>query len=344
MFPWASGGNLGDYWQNFEMKTLDIGSLQWIIDQFVGISSGLEELHNENCRHGDLKPENILWFKDSNDMGTFQIADLGLAAFHEKEANTNIRQKKDINTLTPSGTSRYEPPEMDRDRASQAARSRQYDIWSMGCILLELLIWLSYGYPAVKTFRENTKYFWQLQPRNRYIVHPYVVACMDIMNTQLQGDTAYKELLHLVRTKLLIVKFSETYESKPEHREIAKALRERMEDIQQKYLNTPAYLRPVQLEYPSDQIINHAPQPGAVYENEAGLATPPRPDTPRNIRPLPPTRVTNEEQEDEEQEDGFRLLVDAPPGDGSDSISKEVSRSSEHQEVGEPKHLRNMNL
>jgi serine/threonine protein kinase len=165
IFPWATGGNLVNYWENYERKTQEMDSLQWIVRQFVGICSALKELHESNCRHGDLKPENILWFKDGHDTGKLQIADLGLTRFYEKEARTNVRQGKDIHTSTPSGTSRYEPPEMDKEREnrdSQEPRARQYDIWPMGCIILELLIWLTYGYQAVEIFRKSTKYFWEL--------------------------------------------------------------------------------------------------------------------------------------------------------------------------------------
>jgi serine/threonine protein kinase len=339
IFPWASGGNLGNYWENYESKSREPDSLQWLVLQLVGISSALKLLHADNCRHGDLKPENILWFKDNNDMGTLQIADLGLARFHEKEANTGLRLGNGIHTSTPSGTSRYEPPEMDRDRATEGARSRQYDIWSMGCIVLELLIWLSYGYQAVVTFRKNTKYFWELR-RNRYVVHPYVVSRMDIMDTQFRDNTAYKELLHLVRTKLLIVKVSETYESQRGFREIAKGLHISIKDIQQKCQSIASYLTPVRLENLSYELLANIPQPGVLYENEVGLTTPPRRDIPETSQTSLPTHTSDPEE-------GVcpLVLVRAPTSDiDSDSLSRETSRITDHQEVGELNHLRAMHL
>ncbi len=134
----------------------------------MGISSALEELHENNCRHNDLKPENILWFKDNDDKGTLQIADLGLAAFHEKEADTKQRHGKP--TETPSGTSRTSRQRWTQNRDNDGPRSRQYDIWSMGCIMLELLVWLIYGCDAVKSFRKNTAYFWDRKGQE-YRVH-----------------------------------------------------------------------------------------------------------------------------------------------------------------------------
>ncbi len=53
----------------------------WSLEQMLGLSRGLEDLHDLNCRHGDLKPDNILHFiKDGRDI--LVIADLGVSKFH----------------------------------------------------------------------------------------------------------------------------------------------------------------------------------------------------------------------------------------------------------------------
>ena len=52
---------------------------------------------------------------------------------------------------TPKGTPTYEPPEAH----GNGARSRPYDIWSLGCVFLELLVWAHFGYQEVKKFREG---------------------------------------------------------------------------------------------------------------------------------------------------------------------------------------------
>jgi serine/threonine protein kinase len=343
IFPWASGGNLGDYWKECEEKSQESNSVKWIVRQFVGICSVLEKLHDINCRHGDLKPENILWFRDDNDMGKLQIADLGLAKFHDQEAHTNVRQEKDIHTSSPSGTSRYEPPEMDQERRNRGeARSRRYDVWSMGCIMFELLIWLTSGYQAVEKLRKETEYFWKLeqnQQKDVYVVHPYVVSRMDIMGTQLLNNTAYKELLHLVRTKLLVVDLSETSESPGKYREFAKGICLSINDIQKKCQSIPLYLKPVQLEYPSDLSIAIASKP-VVYSNEKGLTTPTRPDIPRTPQTLPSSPTERAE------EHGPKIVVSAPMSDtNADSSTEQISSHMDHHhEVGELNHLRSKNL
>ncbi|KAK8092472.1 uncharacterized protein PG998_014957 [Apiospora kogelbergensis] len=105
--------------------------------------------------HGDLKPENILLFNRGKSQAILQIADLGLAAFHE-EAHTNMRKPSGVGT----GTSRYKPPEMGTHRETMQSRGRAYDIWSIGCILLEYLVWSTSGYDALRTFKTHTDFFW----------------------------------------------------------------------------------------------------------------------------------------------------------------------------------------
>ncbi|KAI0891514.1 hypothetical protein F4806DRAFT_305061 [Annulohypoxylon nitens] len=275
IFLWAHGGNLSDYWRNFENQRLELESLHWIFGQIKGICSALDELHAGNTRHGDLKPENILWFQDESNHGIFQIADFGLAGFHEKDRQTKYR--KGMMSFTPSGTSRYEPPEMDEMRATHGARSRHYDIWSMGCVLLESLVWFIYGYNSVETFRVSTTCFWESYDTpdgKKYTVHPYVDACMSVMMSDLEkysdGTSAYKELLTLVREGLLVVEVSEIYESCPNCRETAEALHMAITDIVQNSESHESYLAAVQLKYPVDEII-YQKQRKTVYNESGGL-------------------------------------------------------------------------
>lgn len=257
IFPWAHGGNLGDYWEKHEDEAVDKDGLHWIIGQLAGICSGLEELHESNCRHGDLKPENILWFRDPAGgvrTGTLKIADLGLTTFHEKEAQTKDRRRLYQFTNAPSGTFRYEPPEMDEYRGKDEVRSRQYDIWSMGCILLELLVWLLEGYKELAKFRDLTQVFWVKQPREggaRYLVNSFVVSQMEGIAARLTDHPdrtdLYRDLLNIVQTRLLVVEYSAEYKSCPGKRETAKVLHALIRAIYEKCADYPSYLTPVRL-------------------------------------------------------------------------------------------------
>jgi serine/threonine protein kinase len=80
-----------------------------------------------------MKPENILRFRDRTRVGILKIADMGLAKHHA--VATYLRPR----TSTRYGTVRYEPPEVMTHKLAEEGRSRLYDIWSMGCITLELI-------------------------------------------------------------------------------------------------------------------------------------------------------------------------------------------------------------
>lgn len=238
IFPWADGGDLHKFWETCRGEEV---SLKWIVDQFTGICSVLKDLHQINCRHGDLKPENILWFKDEAGLGNLQIADLGLAAFHMKDTGN----RKGIHTTTPAGTARYEPPETYGEDKNKE-RSRAYDIWSMGCIILELLIWLTRGLGAVEDLEITTVYFWKIDDQTRtFQIHPDVEARMGelLADKAFQANKTYKDLLNLVRTGLLVIPLS-SERGDAAHRQDAEKLYERMLEIQGECEGN-AHLRPI---------------------------------------------------------------------------------------------------
>ncbi|KAI4704716.1 hypothetical protein J4E89_009593 [Alternaria sp. Ai002NY15] len=356
IFPWADGGNLGDYWKQFPSHAGNKSRVLWQIRQFVGICSALEALHNDNIRHGDLKPENILWFdRSNNDGGTLQIADLGLAAFHEKEQHTQLRKS---GTKTPSGTSRYEPPEMDQQRRTRnphdpqapkyGTRSRQYDIWSLGCVVLELLIWLACSPRDVEVFRGDTLYFWQKASEREdgeYMVHEHVVAVMGALGRYFKPGSAYECILQLVETRLLVVKVSRNQEHVPEDcRGSATKVHDCFAEISQRCQTDETFLSPS-----PDKLTYFQPDPNATrrgsvqrrefHEKNGWLAVP---DQRLAAKPtLGPFQTIAESTTAEaagslepELPDVFQLTVRKPTfRQSGDNLHIQVSQASNHQEV-----------
>ncbi|KDN67572.1 putative heterokaryon incompatibility protein [Colletotrichum sublineola] len=240
LFPWADGGNLYEFWDRYKGDRLLKENIKWVTHQLTGLFSALEELNNGNCRHGDLKPENILLFNDK-DGKILQIADLGLAAFHAKGATTGFRRAANWQTLTPPGTSRYEPPEMDMDRETTMSvwgpRSRAYDIWSMGCVVLEMLMWLSYGLKKVDEFRAKTPYFWQ-KVGERYQIQSLAQEHIDKMSKKWPRGSICGDLLHFVETGLLVVKMPSDKHSSSRCRATAPQAHKQMRGIQKRYYDT----------------------------------------------------------------------------------------------------------
>ena len=141
----------------------DSECLLWFLEQLLGLANALHNLHNfadkrspasastlvapspevrKSGWHHDIKPENILYYQDIGAKhGTFRIADFGSGKVHTYRSGS-------VNTRSPNGTLTYEPPEAKLEGAT----SRPYDVWSLGCVFLELLIWAIFNNEAVEGF------------------------------------------------------------------------------------------------------------------------------------------------------------------------------------------------
>jgi serine/threonine protein kinase len=220
MFEWADGGNLRSLWKSKPSPILTALRVKDVIKQILGLAKALEAAHNLNrtgasYRHGDLKPENILVFGGGGWIGTLKIGDWGEAS--ENEQVTEMRPSK---TAAKYGTRRYEPPEVVTGVRAKwlgqptRRRSRLYDIWAMGCIVLELLVWLMYGVDELNRFNQDlgNESFYQtdvVNGREVARVHSAAVRWMEKMALDPRckvGTTALGDLLELVRTGLLVVK------------------------------------------------------------------------------------------------------------------------------------------
>ena len=138
-------------------------NVSWLLAQFVALSSAIRRIHHisnpdpsllapqqgprESGYHHDLKPENILYFKGiPYKEGAFKIADFGSGKVHTYRSGSGSH-----NTPSPNGTLTYEPPEAEKEGKT----SRPYDIWSLGCVFIEMLIWAVYDYDSVKSFGDS---------------------------------------------------------------------------------------------------------------------------------------------------------------------------------------------
>lgn len=168
ILEWADGGSLRNFWNKPDKPDLSTNLIAAVLKQLHGLAGALEKLHNDidvskvradvsgNWRHGDLKPENILMFNtkaDPTGLGTLQIADLGLAKYHEEAT-----QNRDGPTGMRHGTVKYEGPEAHPQSAKMKdPRSRRYDLWSMGCIMFEFVIWLLHGNNGLQDFHKQAE-------------------------------------------------------------------------------------------------------------------------------------------------------------------------------------------
>ncbi|KAM0228896.1 hypothetical protein ACHAPO_010420 [Fusarium lateritium] len=238
LFPWAQDGNLREYWEASTERFNGRVAVTELLVQLKGLATALRQLHyfglpddladlppsvkdeydqtavNISIRHGDLKPENLLWFLEETVGGEksryLKIADMGLAKRH-----VMATQDRTYLTSTRYGTILYEAPEA---QTSNSGRSRQYDVWSMGCIALEWVIWILYGNAQLQRFHSHLKGYgneftpyYQLDARSSSggaKVHPAVVHWISHIKTthpEFQGESAIKELLQLIEDRLLVI-------------------------------------------------------------------------------------------------------------------------------------------
>ncbi|KAK0375212.1 protein kinase domain-containing protein [Colletotrichum limetticola] len=246
--PWADGGSLDNFWQVHDEVDRESKLALWSLDQMLGLVRALYVLHAEladagNCRRDDLKPGNILYFTvgtAKGDMGILKITDFGISRFHQEATFDRLNKPTTTGATSPS----YEAPEAV---TSKAARSRRYDVWSIGCIFLEFVIWLVQDWDAVQSFanaRKSTSahaggatpsHFYKID--NDYaVVHPEVFKIIENLGRipQSAPNTALGKLLRIIKEDLIKIN--------PADRIDAKGLCNQLEVVVSRAKSDPVYL------------------------------------------------------------------------------------------------------
>ena len=147
-----------------------------------GIASALEHIHDFEYSaqgmsmsqvgfHHDLKPENIL-VKNR----TFLITDFGLSRFSDKKSPMKFKWQ--------GGAETYGPPEIDPEfRKSEKIDSCAVDLWSFGCIMVELMAFILEGSRGLAEFR-NDRLTWNGRSRDDCFhrgkaLKPQVIAALE---------------------------------------------------------------------------------------------------------------------------------------------------------------------
>ncbi|KAI0107833.1 kinase-like protein [Nemania sp. FL0031] len=248
ILPWADGGNLSDVWKKYPnaLPTRNRKVFMWAVRQMLGLVDALFALHNVNCRHGDLKPDNILHFQaavgpspEHIPDGKLVITDVGVSRVHHQATELRVDP-----TNTKATTPCYEAPEAEFSKG--APRGRRYDMWSVGCVFMELVIWLLYGEKAINKFRElrilddgrfpTRGAYYKCPTNDLAIIHPIVSQGFEeLRNDPRCGeDTGLADLVGLISDDLIVIE--------PENRIKAEVLKERFETIVEKAEREPDYL------------------------------------------------------------------------------------------------------
>lgn len=127
----CSGGTLAGLLEHGRIEdetVIQVYSLQML--------EGLAYLHDAGVVHRDIKPENILL--DHN--GVIKYVDFGAAKLIAKQGKTMVADPNGRGAKQGSmtGTPMYMSPEVIKGGNNIAARHGAVDIWSLGCVILEM--------------------------------------------------------------------------------------------------------------------------------------------------------------------------------------------------------------
>ena len=150
LFPLAES-NLASYLRDTPAPSITKSLALWMLEQLFNLAEGVAHIHilrgapntgaenfDEDIPHSDfgyhhdLKPANILIFHGSKG-DIWKIGDFGNARI-----NKAVKGQSQKTPNLTMGDPIYESPDWHSDKLT----SRPYDIWSLGCIFLEVLVWM----------------------------------------------------------------------------------------------------------------------------------------------------------------------------------------------------------
>lgn len=207
--------NLKVYWKNKRPRLGDSDFVLWELRQLRGLADGLRYIYNLGGWHHDLKAENLLVFEEGDCGGpTLKIADFGSAKIHPRRSGP--RDESSPTNSYSQGTSAYEAP----DYVIRGETSRPYDVWTLGCIFMDMLVW-TFGSTTseLETFSNERRVikggkigtdtmFWYVEFDGRYFtthwkpqVRKRLQGLEDLCNSD-KGRAVFKELV-LTTSKML---------------------------------------------------------------------------------------------------------------------------------------------
>ena len=154
IFPYAPS-NFGEYKETAHPPQGWRGAI-WVAAQLAGLIGAIDTMHNPKHlhlgperkygRHGDIKCDNVLCFRKSGTENEviLVISDFGLSAYNSDQSRSNIPNR---NVPAVPG---YRPPECD---IKGGTVSRAFDVWTIGCLFLELVTWFLGGPQYIEEFR-----------------------------------------------------------------------------------------------------------------------------------------------------------------------------------------------
>lgn len=203
----------------------------WLLRQLKGLADAVRHIHNLGPSglgsrssghdqsvthmgplrgvHLDIKPENILVFSEKhNAHGVWKIADFGLSSF--KRVLDGSEEITGVRSSYLTSRRDFEPPEY----VLRSNISEKFDIWSLGCIFVEVLVWV-FSLNTMEDFdkaRIGTKdhaqqegsMFWHRSSAANVYLNPAVDEELKSLQTFCFGRGVFEGLVKLTRKLLTI--------------------------------------------------------------------------------------------------------------------------------------------
>ncbi|KAF4498468.1 serine threonine kinase [Fusarium agapanthi] len=211
----SDGGNLRDLWKTFP-RVLTASLVRSVIEQIYGLVYASNQVNLATATiegalvsNDGLSPENILYFKEDSRAGH----NIGILKTSHHSLATEMAPASSAEAQL------YAPPE--QGLASEGSVWNLFvrgdDMWAMGYITLEFMVWLLYGPPGLREFHndlgsghsgpDSNRRFWEYISKYAK-VHNAVLRWVDHMAKDpvcREGQSALGDLLELVKDRLLVV-------------------------------------------------------------------------------------------------------------------------------------------
>jgi Protein kinase domain len=241
LFPCAEM-NLHEFLREYPPRDLDTEFVKWLLGQLRGLADGVRHIHNlgpsrlavepqnlsplgqaqrkRSGYHHDIKPKNILVFaKDKVGGGApkmtdyvFKISDFGAA-----KINIILSKSGEISHHTEA-LSAGDPVYRAPDYEIAGVTSRPYDIWSLGCVFLEVLVWTFdlRGNELVNAFaleRLQSSWnaigqscaFWHRNQNDKIVLKSSVIKRLQQLGERGEKQKVFKHLVRSIGKMLVII-------------------------------------------------------------------------------------------------------------------------------------------